>query len=53
MTPVVPGDFVTAVTTAFAGYAPALLAVGAAGIALSVVIWGFPKIVGFFKKTAK
>lgn len=48
-----PADFATTIVTAFAGYAPALLTVGAAGLGLAVVIWGFPKIVGFFKKTAK
>ena len=53
MAAITPTDFVTAVTTAFAGYAPALLAVGGVGLALGVVMWGFPKIVGFFKKTAK
>lgn len=48
-----PADFATTIVTGFAGYGPALLTVGAAGLALAVIMWGFPKIVGFFKKTAK
>lgn len=46
-------DIAGTVTSAFADLGPQLLTVGGAGIALSLVIWGLPKAVGFFKKTAK
>lgn len=48
-----PADFVSTITTAFAGFTPALLAVAGAGLAIAVVKWGFPVVVGFFKRTAK
>lgn len=48
-----PTDFVATITTAFAGFTPALLAVAAVGLGIGVVKWGFPVVVGFFKKTAK
>lgn len=41
------------VTTAVAGMQTELLAVGGAGIALGLLMWGLPKAVGFFRKTAK
>lgn len=48
-----PADFVTTVTTAFADFTPALLSVAAVGLGIAVVKWGFPVVVGFFKRTAK
>lgn len=46
-------DIAGTVTGAFADLGPQLITVGGAGIALSLVIWGLPKALGFFKKTAK
>lgn len=48
-----PADYVTTITTAFAGFTPALLAVAGVGLGIAVVKWGFPVVVGFFKRTAK
>lgn len=48
-----PADYVTTITTAFSGFLPALLLVAAAGLGIGVLKWGFPVVVGFFKKTAK
>lgn len=48
-----PADYVGTITTAFAGFTPALLSVAAVGLGIAVVKWGFPVVVGFFKKTAK
>lgn len=48
-----PSDWATTITTAFAGFLPALMAVAAVGLGIAVTTWGFPKVVGFFKRTAK
>lgn len=48
-----PVDLSDVVTGAFASVGPELATVGGAGIALALIIWGLPKAVGFFKKTAK
>lgn len=37
----------------FANVLPSLAPVAAAGLAVAGLIWGVPKAVGFFKKTAK
>jgi hypothetical protein len=41
------------VVAGFANVLPALAPVAAAGLAIAGLIWGVPKAVGFFKKTAK
>jgi hypothetical protein len=48
-----PADYVSTITTAFSGFTPALLSVAAVGLGIAVVKWGFPVVVGFFKRTAK
>ena len=48
-----PDDWAPSISTAFQGFIPALLPVAVLGLTIAVTLWGFPKVVGFFKKTAK
>ena len=34
-------------------YGPAVLAVFGVGLGIAAVVWGFPKLMGLFKKSAK
>lgn len=46
-------DYSTTIETALGGLDTELLAVGAAGLVVTAVVWGFPLAVRFFKKIAR
>lgn len=46
-------DLHTAIVNALTQVTPELITVGAAGLGVAIVTWGFPKALQFFKKTAK
>lgn len=46
-------DVASTITTAISGFDTQLLTVAGAGIGLAVIVWGVPKALGFFKRTAK
>lgn len=45
--------FVKAITDAVTAFTPDVIAVGGAGVGLALAMWGIPKLVSMFKRTAR
>jgi hypothetical protein len=43
----------TLITNFAAAYGPVVIAVFGIGLGIAATVWGFPKLVGLFKKSAK